>query len=78
MAKWLITGLAFALAAPASAAEEKPAREKMVCKKNKETTSRARSVRICMTKEEWERRAGDARDEINESRRHLNLEREGA
>jgi hypothetical protein len=78
-------GLALAVlfaASSVSAAEdqnaEEPKKEKLVCKSEKVTGSRARIKRICMTREQWNEVAAETKRNIDQYSGKMTGTREGA
>ncbi len=70
----LATTLAFAIAAPALAADgDKDApKEKKICRTERVTGSLVASRRICMTKAEWDELAARTKNDVEDIQRNAN------
>lgn len=66
------------ISSPALAQDEQgdgaSAREEMVCKRLKDSTSRARSRKVCMTQAQWDQQSRDAQEALNNDRRTFNID----
>lgn len=73
-----LTGTAAYAQEDQPATQEEPAKERLICKSEKVTGSRARVKRICLTREQWAEVSASTKENIDRYSRTMTSTREGA
>jgi len=73
-----LTGTAAVAQGDEQASQEVAQKERLICKSEKVTGSRARVKRVCLTREQWGDLAAETKDNIDQYSRRMTSTREGA
>jgi hypothetical protein len=73
-----LTGTAAVAQGDEQASQQESEKDRLVCKSEKVTGSRARVKRVCLTREQWGELAAETKDNIDQYSRKMTSTREGA